>query len=629
MATKSEIAHDLSFTGLKTHLAEYVQSITQWQRGNAYICPLCGSGSGAKKTAAFFLYDDDTKWKCHACDKGGDLLDLIGQYEGLDVKGSLQRAQELYGGFQPKPQPQRESKPAEQAQDFNPFFLEANKHLAETDYHRGISQATLDAFRVGFVAAWRHPKAGAGVPSSPRLIVPTSKSSYLARDTRAGSVGKYIKQKVGTQQGFFNEAALQHDGICFVVEGEFDAMSIVDCGGQAVALGSTGRANLFADFVKTHKPKARIVLALDNDTAGRDCEARLVNEFGRAGVPFSVFHFTGGKDPNEAMLADRAAFTAEIAGAAQIEEYMRNSYAEEYRRANSAASYLDDFRAEIAASVDAPYLKTGFEDLDSILEGIQAGLYVFGAGTGAGKTCLCLQMVDAMAAAGQSILYFTLEMSKAELIARSISRHTAQISAARGADTRLAKTARQISSGRKWLNFSDVEKDVINEAFSLYGQYADRLFYYEGLGTITTAKIEEAVKQHITATGEKPLVVVDYVQILASPDPRLSDKQCIDRNIFALKQLSRDYRLPVFLISSFSRANYEKEANLASFKESGSLEYTCDCAIALQGKSKGDYVTDIELTILKNRHGKKDVTLHFDFDGRFSLFTERGITAKK
>ena len=614
-----------SFTGMKSHLVEYVSTITQWQRGNAYLCPLCGSGSGAKKTAAFFVYDGGTKWKCHACGEGGDLLDLIGKHEGLNKAGSLKRARELFVGMSVL-QPQRTDKPTEPEQDFTSFFLEANRHLSETDYHRGITQATLDAFKVGFVAAWRHPKAGAGVPPSPRLIIPVGKGAYLARDTRTGASGQYIKQRVG-KGGLFNTQALYQPQPCFLVEGELDALSVIDCGGQAAALGSTANARRFIDLVKKEKPKARLILALDADEAGERCKALIVGELSKAGIPFSVFSFTGGKDANEAMLKDRTAFTEEIKAAAAtgaVEEYTQRVIAEEYRRNNSAAAYMDAFQEAIAASVDAPYLKTGFEYLDGVFDGgVMEGLYVIGAGTGAGKTCFCLQIADALAAAGQSVLYFSLEMSKAELMARSISRITAHISAARGAGTSLAKTARQITCGRKWLNYTDTEKEVLNEAFSLYRDFAGNIFFFEGIGNIGTREIKDAIQEHIWATGAKPFCVIDYVQILASPDPRLSDKQSVDRNIFALKQLSRDYHLPIFLISSISRANYDKEVNLASFKESGSLEFTCDAAIAMQGKPAGDFLYDIEAHILKNRHGSKNIVLHYDFDGRFSLFTER------
>ena len=63
---------------VKERLTEYVESITDHSaKGNrkAYVCPLCGSGTGRNKTGAFTITPDGHSWKCFACDKGGDTLD--------------------------------------------------------------------------------------------------------------------------------------------------------------------------------------------------------------------------------------------------------------------------------------------------------------------------------------------------------------------------------------------------------------------------------------------------------------------------------------------------------------------------------------------------------------------------
>ena len=83
---------------LKGQLRDYVESITQKSKGsNMYICPLCGSGTGSHGTGAFSI-KDGTSWKCFSCDRGGDIFDLIGEYEGIeDYSAQLKRAGELFG----------------------------------------------------------------------------------------------------------------------------------------------------------------------------------------------------------------------------------------------------------------------------------------------------------------------------------------------------------------------------------------------------------------------------------------------------------------------------------------------------------------------------------------------------
>ena len=83
------------------------------------------------------------------------------------------------------------------------------------------------------------------------LFIPTGKSSYLARDTRENipeKQKKFSKIKVGRSK-IFNEQALlaasESDEPIFIVEGELDALSIIEVGGNAVALGSTANKRIF------------------------------------------------------------------------------------------------------------------------------------------------------------------------------------------------------------------------------------------------------------------------------------------------------------------------------------------------------------------------------------------------
>lgn len=114
-----------------------------------------------------------------------------------------------------------------------------------------------------------------------------------------------------------------------------------------------------------------------------------------------------------------------------------------------------------------------------------------------------------------------------------------------------------------------------------------------------------------------------------------------------LKRLSRDYGIPVIGISSFNRDNYTAPVNLASFKESGAIEYSSDVLIGLQysgmdyqegeadkarekrlrelmksviADGKNGKPQKIQVKILKNRNGSKGDTL-LDFYPMFNYFT--------
>ena len=132
------------------------------------------------------------------------------------------------------------------------------------------------------------------------------------------------------------------------------------------------------------------------------------------------------------------------------------------------------------------------------------------------------------------------------------------------------------------------------------------------------AEVRRLIDNHVKITGNKPLVVIDYVQILRPLDPRMTDKQAVDYNVMELKRISRDFKIPIIGISSLNRQSYKEKISMTSFKESGAIEYSSDILIGLQFKDAGDPEFDvdkakakdereIELVILKNRNGKKNL----------------------
>ena len=154
------------------------------------------------------------------------------------------------------------------------------------------------------------------------------------------------------------------------------------------------------------------------------------------------------------------------------------------------------------------------------------------------------------------------------------------------------------------------------------------------MGDLGTDQVREAVQRHTEATGRAPLVIVDYVQILAPHDVRASDKQATDRNTRELKRISRDFKTPVIAISSFNRSNSSGPVTMEAFKESGGLEYGSDVLIGLQlagvggkdfdvNEAKSEDPRKIELVILKNRNGRTGDTVGFQYYPMFNYFKER------
>lgn len=631
---------------LKRQLTHYVESITQKSKGaNMYVCPLCGSGTGSHSTGAFSV-KKGISWKCFSCNEGGDIFDLIGKYEGItDHSEQLKRAGELFGvTIDSYTAPREYQNPTKSEQyahnnihtnDYTQFFIQANKDISKTSYHRGLSMDTINRFKIGYVESWRHPKAP-NAPASPRLIIPTSKESYLARDTRERIPEEqkpYAKSKVGSIHIFNTKALQTSTKPIFVVEGELDALSIIDVGGEAVALGTTTKVKSLLEFLKTTKPEQPLIIAMDNDKAGEKACKVLQEGLRELNISFWRNNPAGEyKDANEALQGNREAFRQAVEEAEHIQdeaEHEREAYLN-----TSTAHYLQSFIDGIADSVNTPFIPTGFKKLDTVLEGgLYEGLYIVGAISSLGKTTLMTQIADQIAQGGQDVLIFSLEMARAEIMAKSISRHTLQQVLNNGGDIRNAKTTRGITTGKRYENYNKTERELINTAITIYSQYAEHIYISEGIGDIGAEQIRETVKQHILFTGNTPVVIIDYLQILAPYSERATDKQNMDKAVMELKRISRDHKTPVIGISSFNRANYSVSVSMEAFKESGAIEYSSDVLIGLQLKGAGDKEfnqneakkkdpREIELVILKNRNGRTGEKLGYKYYPLFNYFIE-------
>lgn len=644
---------------IKARYAEYLKPA---KKRGTYICPIpgCGNGTGRdgdgitidKSKPGYYLH-------CFKCGFHGDIIELYQKEHGCSVGEAFKGLYDFFGlqvegdapQQTPRPRPERQQPPAPREApapepDFTAFFKEARRHIGETDYpqRRGLSTEIIARFGLGYCAEWRHPKAPASVPTSPRLIIPTSPHSYLARDTRQdvpGEQRKYSKSKAGSVHIMNLGAIHTADKPIFIVEGEIDALSIIEAGGEAVALGSTSNVGKMLEAVKENKPVQPLIIALDNDGGGERAAPELAEGLEGLKIPFYRINPAGEfKDANEALVKNRAALVSIVAAvndAQDLGELVKELRRKEYIGKNSAAAHLQEFINGVAASADTPAIRTGLESLDTVLDGgFFPGLYVLGAISSLGKTSLALQIADNVAADGQDVLIISLEMARSELMAKSISRHTLQRVIETRGDVRNAKTTRGITTGARYSRYSDTERALIQAAIRDYAGYAGNVFILEGVGDIGAAQVRDAVRQHKEATGKTPVVIVDYLQILAPYNDRATDKQNTDKAVLELKRLSRDFMTPVIAISSLNRDNYSTKINMAAFKESGAVEYSADVLLGLQYTGAGETGFDaeaaatkdpreIELVILKNRNGRKGDVVKLEYYPMFNYFKDQGI----
>jgi len=645
-----------------------------------YVCPLCKNGTG--RTGDGITTRDGihfTCWKCHGIESN-DIIDIIGLVEGIsDDRDKFNRAYDIYGididdsAYKTEKVKPAEVKEVKQMQkkvyNFNAEVEKAHKALLDTPAaikhftDRGIDIETIKRYKLGyapegynsFLSAYPEKQAKSNKADLYKYILPyiDAEGNYTyfqAEICDREQIDEYNpkyryinNQDRNTPKQIFNERYITPEGagVIFICEGVYDALSVESAGYKAIGGIDTGYTRLI-DRCRDTQTDAVFILATDNDDAGENATEKRAEELTSLGIPFILAPAASGKDYNDFIRADREGFISfigeKVREAERIKDREKAEALAEYNKA-SAAEHLSLLEAYIELTSKERPISTGFTELDAILgDGIRNGLYIIGAISSLGKTSFCVQLCDNMAKDGRDIIFYSLEMPEREIIAKSLSRESFNISLEKTGDNKTAKTTLKVMNGREVNRYTASDIETIAEAKRRYLEYAGHIRIIEVEGKLKVSDIETDILKHKALTGNTPIVFVDYLQILseANINKTYTDKQKVDDNIVELKRLSRN--TPIIAISSFNRENYLEPVSLSAFKESGNVEYASDVLLALQyagmdytdeketerkkrirdllrqqaAAGRQGQAQDIELKVLKNRNGSRgDVSLYF------------------
>ena len=616
---------------LKTKLYDYLTSRgVSITKDNFLTCLNPGHNDSGKKPANMSYHPKEHYLHCFSCNATYDIFSACEQLEGIPQGQGVKHIAALYGYRQSQPtkqtnsqpmpalaspapkQPEPQPEPQQPVKDFTAEVMHWHEQLPFYDYHtsRGISDAVASRFRLGYTEM--------PYTQDTALVIPMQRVdgtySYQLRNINpdAPKERKHHKPKkdIAGEAPIFNLQAIgATDKPLFITEAAIDALSVIEAGGEAVGLNGVGNQAKLIEQLQAKAKGQPIILALDNDKAGRKTQAEIKQALQTLKIAcYEIDACFGHKDANEALQRKPERFRA-IVGAIKDEAAAREK---EYLQ-RTVERDLNDFVGQLATK-RPPAISTGFKSLDDILRGgLREGLICIGGISSLGKTTLALQIMDNIAAHGRDVLVFSLEMSRDELRAKSIAKESYKASVElTGFSTNAINTLEVLDKElREQLPHDN--QDNFKEAFNRYRQYANRLFIHEAVGKFTVNDIKQAVEEHIRATGRTPVVLVDYLQILQPAEPGLSDKAKVSYDVLMLKQLSRDKHTPVVVVSSFNRDSYDREASFSSFKESGEIEYSADVLIALQltavrtGQDVQEALEEtprqVDVRFLKNRNG--------------------------
>ena len=277
---------------------------------------------------------------------------------------------------------------------------------------------------------------------------------------------------------------------------------------------------------------------------------------------------------------------------------------------------LEEYMAYIQDDTKVKRTPLGFNKIDNLLNGgVPNGLITLGAIPSIGKTTFMLQVADNMASMENTkVLFFSLEMSRFDLISKSLSRLTYQ-----------CEDLEQLTCDELLSNDEAIDYNTIAQR---YEPMANNLYTIDYLYKIED--ITAFINQFRDAfPNENVVVIIDYLQYILCSNS--NDKQAIDLITKRLKELSKELGITIIAISSLNRANYGGNITMESFKESGSIEYTSDILMGLEYINTNATDRDVEakkcprkvaISVIKNRYGSLG-KVNMDFYTKYNTYVEK------
>jgi replicative DNA helicase len=238
-------------------------------------------------------------------------------------------------------------------------------------------------------------------------------------------------------------------------------------------------------------------------------------------------------------------------------------------------------------------LPTGFNDLDKLTGGLQkSDLIIIAARPSLGKTALALSLAHNTAVQyGNAVGYFSLEMSKEQMVQRLLSMDAL------------------VDSQRLRTGYLD-DEDWTRITHSL-GRLSNANIYIDDTAGISVMEMRSKARR-LQAEHGIDLVIVDYLQLMQGRTGHIGDNrvQEISEISRSLKALARELNLPVVALSQLSRAVESRQSRipqLSDLRESGSIEQDADIVMFIYRDEVYNPDTDrrniADIIVAKHRNG--------------------------
>jgi replicative DNA helicase len=234
---------------------------------------------------------------------------------------------------------------------------------------------------------------------------------------------------------------------------------------------------------------------------------------------------------------------------------------------------------------------SGFLELDDLTSGFQPEqLIILAARPSMGKTALALNICDYAAVQLKvPVLLVSLEMGHLELAERMLC-------------------SRSRVDGHKLRTGQNLGYREINLLGKSYEELRASPLFIDDTPARNMLQITANARRH-KLQDKIGLIVVDYIQLVDTEEPRDSRQEQIAKISRRLKTLARELKVPVIALSQLNRAVENREdrrPRMADLRESGAIEQDADIVLLLHRPDyydANDQPGVAELIVAKNRNG--------------------------
>ena len=262
---------------------------------------------------------------------------------------------------------------------------------------------------------------------------------------------------------------------------------------------------------------------------------------------------------------------------------------------------------------------SGYESLDEALDGgFKKGTFaMIAARPGMGKTVWMLNSAVEAAKAGQKVLFISIEMSLLQCFQRLL---------AKLADLSGKKIQRpEEMQPNDWKKLQEAAKDIIE-------MHQDN-FWVQEITEITVPQLERIIKYY-KKKFDIDAVYVDYAQIMLTKEGNEPKESSDFAQISGgLRRAAKNQHVAIIVGSQLNREvekRNDKKPIMADIRNSGAFEQDAAYIIGLYRdevyNENSEKPNILELIFMKNRFGKNNISLEFNYDLEKQAILQEGVS---